>query len=472
MLLKLGPPWTDEIGQTIEKGTIVKWHKREGEWVDYGDDLLDLKVQELGVPEMLSKVKARISELKRRPAAIARLATTPPAAGPSVSEELLADGAGPLERVPWVLHLRIAASDRGFVRRICVQEGEGWQAGDPLALVTTDAAEPIGGEERALPAASRFRLVPNALDAEPNLPPDLINRFAMRQKARAERKWTGDRFVILWSEPPEEKRIGIYALGGCDLPIIFACAPLIHPLLKGVCGITHHGHISQTHSNQLLQTLEPLPWEAVNTVTQKMRLDPECFRPHLFEKEFVVPGPEGPEAFPKTVMVLSIGPDVVRTLYRHRELGFLVDPGGGWLNHPLDDVLASVAEDTRWFRSHFESIGKLTLEEFTSNWTRMIELLKSTGHKHILVFNLLTVEPDSRTHNYQFLKNSEGIRRLEFSLALVELSRKLDVSIVDVDRILKRAGIQTQVDWGHSDPRVSLLVAQELVRIIQERGVL
>jgi hypothetical protein len=64
------------------------------------------------------------------------------------------------------------------------------------------------------------------------------------------------------------------------------------------------------------------------------------------------------------------------------------------------------------------------------------------------------------------------LRRRQFNLALVNLSKKLDFCIVDIDRILKRTGVQTQMDWAHPDPRVHLAVAQDAVRIITDLGVL
>ncbi len=63
------------------------------------------------------------------------------------------------------------------------------------------------------------------------------------------------------------------------------------------------------------------------------------------------------------------------------------------------------------------------------------------------------------------------MRWREFNIALMELSRKLDFTVVDMDRILKFAGIRTQVEFAHFLPRQNLFVAHEIFRILKERGV-
>ena len=99
------------------------------------------------------------------------------------------------------------------------------------------------------------------------------------------------------------------------------------------------------------------------------------------------------------------------------------------------------------------------------------ELREKTG-ADIVVFNLPTVEAGNVTHNYQFVKNPLTAPMREFNLALVELSRKLNLSIVDVDRILKANGIASQVDFFHFPAERYQPVAQETLRVIQELGII
>jgi hypothetical protein len=219
-------------------------------------------------------------------------------------------------------------------------------------------------------------------------------------------------------------------------------------------------------SDQELQTLRPLPAELVQPVMEKFRLHEDYFRPTLFQKTFAVPGPDGPEEFPKRLLVLSGGADIGgRKLYRHRKHGYVVDPGGAWLrsmNQTLED-LASV----QWFRQEFEAIGLISVEEFANNFTRIIQTLRQEVGAPIMVVNIPTLEMERPTHNYQFEQNIDSMRRLEFNIALLELSRQLDFAVVDADRIVRRAGSRGQISIAHYTPKVNLLIAREMFRIMK-----
>jgi hypothetical protein len=283
-------------------------------------------------------------------------------------------------------------------------------------------------------------------------------------------KQIGENFVLLGSGNPAEQRIGLYAKGSCDLNSIFACAPLIEKALHRSCCILKDGLVADSRSDIHLQTLQVLPREETRQAIRRFRLPEDYFRPTLFEPSFTVPTACGPIEFPKSVILLSIAPDVVRTVYRNKEHGFLVDPGGGWLNQSLEGVLNDLASVAQ-FRETFSPIGKISLDDFVANFTTLITRLKASTGAHILVYNTLTVEPGCRTHNLQLVKNYHPRRRREFVVALAELSRQLDFSIVDVDRIAKRFGIQAQVDFGHLSTELNLLIGREVVRIIKELGV-
>lgn len=280
---------------------------------------------------------------------------------------------------------------------------------------------------------------------------------------------TGDNFIVFGSDAQHDNRIGIYMRGSCDLRSVFACTPLIRPHLKGTCCIRHDGLIADIRSDLVVQSFEELPREWTDPVVEKLKLSRESFSSGWLEKSFVVPGPDGPAEFPKTVVMTSMAPDVIRTVYRHKEHGFLVDPGGGWLSSieaTLNDLSA-----VKWFRENFESIGRSTVDGFRANFRKLIQRMKENLDAHILVFNTLIIEPGDLTHSFQFVSASEVTRRRELNLALVELSRELDFSIVDVDRIFKRVGIRAQLDFGHAPPRVGQLVAQEAFRVMMDRGV-
>ena len=280
----------------------------------------------------------------------------------------------------------------------------------------------------------------------------------------------GENFVLLGSGSPAGRRIGLYAKGSCDLSSVFACVPLIEEILDGTCCIRKDGLIADTRSDIHLQTLHKFPRDWTRPIVRRFRLPEDYFRPVLFEPTFTVPAADGPQEFPKSAILLSIVPDVVRNGYRHKDYGLVVDPGGGWLNQSLAHVLADL-DSVACFRESFVPIGRISLDNFVANFTRLITLLKARTGAHVLVYNTLTVEPGSPVHNLQLVKNFLPLRRRAFVLALAELSRQLDFSIVDVDRIVKRFGIRTQVDFARLPPQVNLLVAREVVRILRDRGV-
>jgi hypothetical protein len=218
-----------------------------------------------------------------------------------------------------------------------------------------------------------------------------------------------------------------------------------------------------------LQSLRELPPEWVQPVMDKLGLDEHYFRPRLFNEDFVVQGANGPERFPKTVMLLHIGMDATRTVYRHRQHGFLIDPGGAWLQS-IDAVLGDM-EKVAWFRKNFQSVGMIAVDAFVENYTRIITLLRARAGAKILVLNTLTIEPGNLTHNYQMAKYPHARRLREFNIALWELSRKLDFAVVDVDRILKCAGTRSQTEFAHFLPQHNLFIAHEAFRIMCDLGI-
>ena len=291
--------------------------------------------------------------------------------------------------------------------------------------------------------------------------------------------WTPRRGVVLgsdhavfWGGKRERSRLGLYLLGGCDLPAIFKAVPLIHAGLDGTCAMLKHGTIAQCRSELVLQTLESFPDGALAEAQEKRKLREGYFEPTLFKPTFRVPVPRFENVdFDKTVIILSIAGDAVRTLYRHRENGFLVDPGGWWLDRTKEQVLEDL-ETVTWFRKTFESVGRATAESFYENYTKLIPILKERTGAEILVFNVLTVEPFNTTHTYQLMKNAHTRHRREMNVALWELARRFDISVIDVDRVLKDVGIQkTQMDFAHYPPASLEPIAKEIVRVLHEREV-
>lgn len=301
----------------------------------------------------------------------------------------------------------------------------------------------------------------------------LRGKYVKRIKERVDKEvgdgfvqHAGEKFVVLSSKEEPEPRVGIYMRGGCDLPSLFAATPLFRDNLRGTVAIFNDGiGITDARADILLQALRGVNPDHVAETMERLKLPAEYFSPRLLEKTFVIPGSEQFGEFQKTVIVLSAAPNLVRTAYRHREHGYIVDPGGWWLTQSMESVLSDLST-ARWFKEKYEAIGKITTAQFRESFREIVRLVKETTGAQVLVYNALIVEPGSLTHNYQFVNNSQSMRGRELYLALIDLSRELDFHIVDVDRVLKKAGVSKQTDFAHFLSEHSSAIAAEAHRIL------
>lgn len=265
---------------------------------------------------------------------------------------------------------------------------------------------------------------------------------------------------------PEPRR-GILLKGGCDLPSVFTAAPLMREGINGTVAIARHiWGTGGNRSDQILQTLDGVDPEKVAETREMLKLNEHYFEPTFFDPTFTTP--QVPEAgeFPKTVVVMAIGTDETRQMYRHKEHGFIIDPGGWWLNQDLGRVLKDL-DTVEWFRSNFERIGRLTVEEFKSNTRRLVGEIRSRIGAEVMFYNALALDPANPTHNYQLVKTAHAARRREFTIALAELSAELDFAIVDIDRILKNMGVEEQVDFAHFPVDRMGPIGAEVYRILK-----
>jgi hypothetical protein len=288
--------------------------------------------------------------------------------------------------------------------------------------------------------------------------------------SRLEKNYSGKDYVIFWEGERDARRTGIFMNGGCDMPAIFTAVPAIREVLNGTICIRRHGAIASTHSDLVLQSLNPLPEEWLQPAREKLKLAPDYFVPYLFKPEFTVTGQSGEEQFQKNVIIFSIGPDIIRTLYRHKEHGFLIDPGGYWLSRSMEEVLADMSS-TMWFNKNFAKTELIEAESSIKNIEEIVNRIHKEMKATILILNVLTVEPGDLTHNFQYQKKPYEVRRREFSYALADLSRKSDFFLVDVDRVLKRAGLRnTQMDFAHYPDEVYPYIGHEVFRILNDIG--
>ncbi len=268
-----------------------------------------------------------------------------------------------------------------------------------------------------------------------------------------------------------KRRFGVYGYAGCDIWAIADAGPRLRQVTGATGAVYAQGRADFTRSDLILQGYDGVDLDQVAEVVERLNVKPITFAPELFEEEFVVP--EYPQAgsFKKDVVVMSISSDLVRTIYQHRKHGFLIDPGGFWLAADIQDALDDL-DTVKWFAKEFRKLGKISMENSMANFRRLIPLVRETTGGHVVMFNSLTVDPGRRVMDYKVSHSPHRTRRREFAAALVDLSRELDFSIVDVDRAVKGVGVEGLGDFVKLTPRHKRAVGEEFVRVLEERNVI
>jgi hypothetical protein len=289
------------------------------------------------------------------------------------------------------------------------------------------------------------------------------------ERGRGWVSYRGNNTVLL--RQADEPRRGIFLRGACDAPSLFTLAPLLSDHLTGTICIHLGGTgVSSARSDLLLQTAEGVPDEFAEMIRPKLDLPADYFAPTVFEPTFTAPGFERFGAFPKSVITMSLLPDLSRTMYRHRATGYLVDPGTAWLNNKLANAMLDLSF-LNWFRDEFESIGRMTVDEMKDTYRRLVPLIKQRTAASILVFNTLDIDPLDGTYEYTQRNVERAVRRRVLNIAIDELSRELDFRVIDVDRVLKEEGVDRQVDFAHFPVDRMRAVAVEAHRHLIELGV-
>ncbi len=296
-----------------------------------------------------------------------------------------------------------------------------------------------------------------------------IDQEVKKEKGPGWVQYSGVNYVVV-SESDEfpEPRRGILLKGGCDLPSVFTAAPLMRGEIKGTLAISRHiGGTGGNRSDQILQTLDDLDAGALAETREKLKLGRDYFEPTFFDKTFSIRHMPQAGEFPKDLVIMGISTDETRQMYRHKEHGFIIDPGGWWLNQDLNKVLDDLST-VEWFRKNFQRVGRLTIDDFKSNHTRLVNEIRNRMGSEVMFYNTLVLDPANPIHNYQLVKASHSMRRREFIIALWELSAELNFPVVDIDRILKTMGVDEQVDFAHFPVDRMGPIGAEVYRILQE----
>jgi hypothetical protein len=452
---------------------VVRWVKQPGDAIAFGDEICELEVREIT----------------------------------SVDRDVLAEGSdanrsAALKRRTIVgLVVMVRASDEGRLVDLVAATGDVVAVGDRLGHIAPATSVAAGSDQDgpAFHAVAEVvgrrdlvernhvtvrrrvgRLYRRTLAHNPRI------RQFVRNRRRAGRPLAGGSATrltethtsvrrgesrIVETRDAPTPRWGVQLVGACDLPALLDPDPSVIDDVRGTMVIHRAARrISGARSDMLLQTLGQPPAALVAEVTGALGLPPSYFSPDIFDPNLEV-GSSGRGPVPLRLTVLSAAADVVRPAYRHKEHGLIVDPGGFWLD---GEVLTNAKqhEFRRYLDANFDRIGKLTPEESVANYRRLIPVLRERTGGEVMVFNVLTIEPGDRTHNYQLRKVPEGARRRRFHIAQAELSAELGYHVVDVDRALKRAGAAGQVDFAHFPREQYPAVAAEAFAAFRQAGLL
>jgi hypothetical protein len=164
------------------------------------------------------------------------------------------------------------------------------------------------------------------------------------------------------------------------------------------------------------------------------------------------------------VIVLSLQPDIATGLMRHKRDGFLfyASDSGTWS-----------ADDRQWIKSEFTATGSLDLETSMANLEAIVDGIRGLREVPILIYNLSPIIPGEMIHCYQGLNKTFSNRIRRFNLGLADLSERMGISIIDVDTLVARHGADTlKIDAVHLTSQAYRLVAEEVVRVLDDLGVL
>jgi lysophospholipase L1-like esterase len=167
---------------------------------------------------------------------------------------------------------------------------------------------------------------------------------------------------------------------------------------------------------------------------------------------------------PADVVVLSIMPDIMSGMMRHRDSGVLLYPSG------LDQWSP---QDRLWLKSDFDALGPLDVAQSMDNLRAIVADIQAQRAAAILIYNLSAVVPGETLYCHEGMDETLSDRIRRFNLGLVELSRQTGINIIDADRILAEHGaLALKRDPVHLTAEGYRLLAYEVVRVLEDIGVL
>src|SRR5439155_13472022 len=143
-------------GRGVGGTSILKWLKAEGERVQSGDDLVDVKIEEKTMitrPPGLRQLIEQLTDPNFAMRVSQTMNQTMEHPGRSAYTTVkIGNRPGPV--------FRVRSSDAGTLRKIQAPEGTQCEMGQLLALLTTEDNEALADSDNALAEANVFRVVP------------------------------------------------------------------------------------------------------------------------------------------------------------------------------------------------------------------------------------------------------------------------------------------------------------------------
>ena len=161
--------------------------------------------------------------------------------------------------------------------------------------------------------------------------------------------------------------------------------------------------------------------------------------------------------------VLSVQSDVASGMMRHKRDGYLFYPS---------EMQSWQPSGKAWLKEQFEAVNRMTVADSMTNFASIIGKIRETSEAPILIYNLSPIIVGETIHCYAGLGETLSTRIRKFNLGLVELSDETGASIIDVDTIVARSGADAlKIDAMHLTPTGYKLVAEEVVRVLDDHGV-
>lgn len=229
--------------------------------------------------------------------------------------------------------------------------------------------------------------------------------------------------------------------------------------INEVLRVRHPGVVAKVrHETCARLDLLPLPGEVLLAPPETLARSLPSPGAHPIDRQHRSALFEGPAE----IVILSVQSFATNALVRHKREGWLLLP---------DELQAWDADSRAFLQRECVNAGLAPIEPALRRLEELIVAIEEQLGAHVLVYNLSPVLPGDRTHCWLGAEDSLQLRARRFNLGLADLSARLGFSVVDVERIAACAGAERlKVDLFHLTGEGWRLVAEEVVRILEERG--